>query len=174
VLLELRFEQCKRERAPVDRTIDAAHHVDDGTNVIFVSVGQDERLDAPAPGVERRQIRNHQIDAEQLGFRKHDAGIHHDSRVPAGDEQHVHAELADPAKGNHVNRRRRGAIRKRQQNGTSSGHDGRANGYSQTVIHHGAGAPTAWRCVRPIRGRWEDPKTGWKTGRNYSTRGIVR
>jgi hypothetical protein len=114
------------------------HHC---ANVIFVSVREDERLDASAPGVERRQIRDHQIDAEELGFRKHDAGIHHDSRVPAGDEQHVHAELANPAEGNHINWWRHGALRNRQQSGTSSGHDGRANGYSQTVIHHDASAP---------------------------------
>jgi hypothetical protein len=73
-----------------------------GADVVFMTVRQDERCDAAFVGVEGGQIRNDQVDPEQLRFREHDAGVDEDSRVPAGDEQHVHAELAEAAERNHI------------------------------------------------------------------------
>jgi len=70
--------------------------------VIFVSVREDEGLDVVAKRLEGGEIRDHEVDAEQFRLRKHDAGIHEESGLPAGDEQHVHAELAETAERDHV------------------------------------------------------------------------
>src|SRR5262249_23583389 len=42
-------------------------------------------------------VRNDQVDAEQFRLGEHDAGVDEDRRLAAGDEHHVHAELAEPA-----------------------------------------------------------------------------
>ena len=78
----------------------------DGADVVLVAVREDERRDPAAIGVERADIGNDQVDAEELRPGKHHAGVDEQSGIPAGDEQHVHAELADPAERDDVYRRR--------------------------------------------------------------------
>ena len=103
VLLELGPDQRERERRPVNRTLHIRQHVRDGADVILVPVRQHQRRNVVL--LELAQIRNDQIDAEQLRLRKHHAGIDQDGRVAAGDDHHVHAELAEPAERDQVERR---------------------------------------------------------------------
>ena len=65
-------------------------------DVILVAVRQHERGDAPFL-LQVREIRNDPIDAEQLGIRKHDAGVDDDGRLAPGEREHVHAELTESA-----------------------------------------------------------------------------
>jgi hypothetical protein len=44
-----------------------------------------------------REVRDDQVHARQVGFREHHPGVHHDGRVAAGEDHHVHAELAEAA-----------------------------------------------------------------------------
>src|SRR5262249_57619741 len=62
---------------------------------ILVPVREDERLN-PVP-LQLPQVRNDQVHAEQFRLGEHDAGVDEDRRLAAGDEHHVHAELAEPA-----------------------------------------------------------------------------
>jgi len=81
--------------------------VRDGTDVILVPVRQDERRQLVLRQL--AQVRDDQVHAEQLGLREHDTGIDKDGGLAAGDHHHVHAELADAAERNDVERRRAGA-----------------------------------------------------------------
>ena len=46
-----------------------------------------------------------EIDAEQFRLREHHAGVDEDGGVAAGDNHHVHAELAQPAERHELERR---------------------------------------------------------------------
>jgi hypothetical protein len=99
VLLQLRLHECERQRRRVDRTVDERHDVRHAADVILVPVRQDEGGGAPFL-LQVREIGDHPIDAEQLGIRKHDAGVDHDCRVAPGEREHVHAELAEASERN--------------------------------------------------------------------------
>ena len=95
VLLELRFNERERQLRPVNRAFEIRQHVGHRPDVILMPVRQHERLNPVL--LQLPQVRNDQIDAEQLRLGKHDAGVHEDRRLAAGDEHHVHAELAEPS-----------------------------------------------------------------------------
>ncbi len=164
----------EREREPraVHRAVDSIDHVGDGADVVLVAVRQHERANAPAIRIEHVQVGNDEVDAEQLGLGKHDAGIDEDSGIAAGDEHHVHAELAQPAERNDIQHRgARGARRRhRQLTSTSVSPDtcpGRASARPST------GTAQARRNSRPrcpVKGvAGKDPKNRQENSRNYST-----
>jgi hypothetical protein len=103
--VELGFDERECKTRAVDRARDPIDHMRDGTDVIFMTVGQDQRFNVTAVRIERREIWNDEIDAEELRLGEHDTGIYEERRLPAGDEQHVHAELAETAERNDINRR---------------------------------------------------------------------
>ncbi len=105
VLLELRLEERERQLRAVDRAVEVPEHVRHRADVVLVPVRQHQRLDAVALQ-QRPHVRDDQIDAEQVRLGEHDAGVHEDRRVAAGDEHHVHAELAEPAERDQFERRR--------------------------------------------------------------------
>ena len=100
---ELVLDQGERERRAVDRPLDVRQHVRHGADVILVAVGEDQGGDGEA--FERPEVRDDQVHAEQLRLRERDAGINEDRGVAAGDHHHVHAELADAAERNDLERR---------------------------------------------------------------------
>ena len=85
------------------------HHVRNGADVVLVPVRQDHRPDRIL--LQLAQIRDDQIHAQQLGLRKHHAGINQDGGVAAGDHHHVHAELAEAAERKDLEWRRRSSRR---------------------------------------------------------------
>ncbi len=97
VLIELRLEQGERERRSVDRAVEERHHVRHAADVVLVTVGQHECLDLVAAGFQVGAVGDDQIDAELVGIREHDTGIHDDRGVLPGQRHHVHAELAEAA-----------------------------------------------------------------------------
>ena len=115
MLLEFRFDQRERERCAVHRAVDKRQDMRDGADVIFMPVREDQRANASAIGLERSEIGNDKIDAEQLRFRKHDAGIEEHSRVSARDEHHIHAELAHTSERHDINGQRTRAVLRHQQ-----------------------------------------------------------
>ena len=96
VLLQLRLDQRQRQRRRVNRTGDVRQHVWYAADVILVTVREDQRGDMP-PLLQIRQVRDDQIDAQELRVGEHDARVHDDGRVTPGECEHVHAELAEPA-----------------------------------------------------------------------------
>ncbi len=95
VFLELGFDKRERQRRAIHRALHDRQHMRDRPDVILVPVRQDERRDPIL--LELPQIRDDEVDAEQLGLGKHHAGIDQDGRVTAGDDHHVHAELPEAA-----------------------------------------------------------------------------
>ena len=115
----------------------------------------------PRYGVERRQVRDDEIDAEQLGLGKHDAGIDEDSGIPAGDEQHVHAELAESAERDDVDGRRCRAAPVVIIDSDLDSSRTRAPSRRVATLASTAAARARRRfgsTVSGLMGRWEDPK----------------
>ena len=93
---QLGLDQRERQRRAVDGAVDVGQEIRDRADVVLVAVGQHQRRGA-ALLLQIREIRNDQIDAQQLGIGEHDAGVHHDGRVAPREREHVHAELAESA-----------------------------------------------------------------------------
>ena len=91
----------------VDRAVEERHHVRHGADVILVAVREDERLDLVAPRLDVGEVRDDQVDAQLVGVREHDAGVDEDGRVLPRHGHHVHAELAEAAERDDLERRRR-------------------------------------------------------------------
>ncbi len=108
-LLELVLDEGQRQRGAVDRAVEERQHVRHGADVILVAVRQHQRGDAVL--LQLPQVRNDQVDAEQLRLGEHHARIDEDGRVAAGDDHHVHAELAEPAERDDLERRHAGRYR---------------------------------------------------------------
>ncbi len=102
-LVELVLDQGQRERRSVNRSLDVRQHVRHRADVILVTVGQHQRGNREA--LERPEVRDDQVDAEQLRLGKRHAGVNEDGGVAAGDHHHVHAELADAAERHDLERR---------------------------------------------------------------------
>ena len=107
VLFELRLDERQRHRRPVDRAVEVRQHVRHRADVILVAVGEDERLDLASSRLEVREVGDDQVDAELIGIRKHDARVNEDRGVLPGHRHHVHAELAEPAQRDDLERGRR-------------------------------------------------------------------
>ncbi len=95
--IELRLEKRQRQRRAVHRPVHVRQHVGHGADVVLVPVRQHEGLHTPRVLLQVREVRDDQVHARQVGFREHHPGVHHDGRVAAGEDHHVHAELAEAA-----------------------------------------------------------------------------
>jgi hypothetical protein len=149
VLFELRLEQREREGGAIDRTVEQRHHVRDAADVVLVAVGEDERLDMVATGLDVGHVGDDQVDPELIGVRKHHAGVDQDGRVLPRHGHHVHAELAKAAQGDDLESGRR------------------HRGY-RGLIHSG---PSKRECVWPAASRTVDrlstalrTRAGWRRG----------
>jgi len=65
-------------------------------------VGQDHGANLRLILLEESQVGHDQVDAQQLGFRKHHSAIDNDDVFRVADGGHVHAELAQPAQRNYL------------------------------------------------------------------------
>ncbi len=78
-------------------------HVRHRADVILVAVREHERADPVF--VELPEVRDHEIDAEQLRLWEEHAGIDQDGGIAAGDHHHVHAEFPEPSQRDDLERR---------------------------------------------------------------------
>ena len=76
--------------------------------MILMPMGQHYGRQPPDPFLQRRQIRDHQVDPEQLWTGEHGTGVHEDRSLVPNDEQHIHAELAETAQRDRFEPRPRG------------------------------------------------------------------
>ena len=81
VLFELGLDEGECHRRAVDRSVEQLEDVRDGADVIFVPVGQNQRLDVVAPRFDEAHVRDDQIHAELVGLGEHDTGVDEDRRV---------------------------------------------------------------------------------------------
>ena len=65
--------------------------------MVFVAVGEDDGPDMIAIFQQIGDIGDDDVNAQQLGFRKHEAGVNHDDVVAPAKGHAVHAELTESA-----------------------------------------------------------------------------
>ncbi len=108
-LIEPLLNERQGESRPVHRPFDVGQHVGHGADVVLVAVCQHEGGDGER--FQWTEIRDDQVDPQQLRLWKAHAGIDKDRGLPAGDDHHVHPELANPAEGDDLERGLRGGRR---------------------------------------------------------------
>ncbi len=65
--------------------------------MVFVAVGEDDGANVSAVLFEVGDVRNDEVNAEELGFGKHHAGVDDEDVVAEPEGHHVHAEFAEAA-----------------------------------------------------------------------------
>ena len=102
MLFQFVFDVGKRELRAPHRHVQFAQNPGQRSDVILVPVGQDNAAH-PLPVLDQvGNIRDDNIDAQQLGFRKHQARVDDDDIVTPANGHAVHSELAQPAQGHDV------------------------------------------------------------------------
>ncbi len=99
VLFQLAFDIGQRELGAVDRHVQLGQHPRQRADVVFVAVRQHDGAHVLAVLEQVAEIRNDDVDAEQLGFGKHQSGIDDDDVVTPANGHAIHAEFAESAEG---------------------------------------------------------------------------
>ena len=102
VFVELVFHVGQRELGAPDGDVQFAENPGQGADVVFVAVREDDAAHMLAIFEQVRNVGDDDVDAQQLGFGEHQAGIDHDDVVAQADGHAVHAELAQPAQRNNM------------------------------------------------------------------------
>ena len=102
VLVEFIFDVRKRELRAPHRHVEFGKNPGQRADVIFVAMGE-EYAPHPLPVLnEIRNIRDHDIDAEQFSLREHEARIDHNNVVTPAYGHAVHTELAEAPEGDNL------------------------------------------------------------------------
>ena len=102
VLVELIFDVGQGELGAPDGNIQFAENPGQGADVVFVAVREHDAAHMLAILQQVRNVGDDDVDAQQLGFGKHEAGVDHDDVVAVADGHAVHTELAHPAQRNNM------------------------------------------------------------------------
>ena len=99
VVGDLRFGQsvpgeAERERRAVDRDVDVLHQIAQRAGVVFVTVGEHDRVDAVAPLDEPAEVRQDQVDAVHRGFGEHEPRVDDDDATVLFEGEAVSPDLA--------------------------------------------------------------------------------
>ena len=87
----------EREARAVHGHVEVAKDVWERPDVVFVAVREDDGANVGAILFEVGDVRNNEVDAEELGFGEHHAGVDDDDVVAEPQGHHVHAEFAEAA-----------------------------------------------------------------------------
>jgi hypothetical protein len=74
----LGFKHSGREGRGIDRNIQARPDLRQAAIVVFMRMGDDDRLELLAEALDEIHIRQNQVDARQFGPRKRHAAVNHD------------------------------------------------------------------------------------------------
>ena len=102
VFVQFAFDQGQRELRSVDWNVELGQDPGQAANVVFVTVRENDRLDLIAIVGEVRDVGNDDIDAKQLFFREHQAGVDDDNVILPTERHAVHPELAKASQRNHL------------------------------------------------------------------------
>ncbi len=91
------FYEREGETRSVHGDVEIAKDVSERADVIFMAVGEDDGADVGAVLFEVGDIGDDEVDAEELGFREHHAGVDDNNVVAEPQGHHVHAEFAEAA-----------------------------------------------------------------------------
>ena len=97
VFVELIFDVGQRELGAPDGNVQFAENPGQGADVVFVAVREDDAAHMLAIFEQVRNVGDDDVDAQQLGFGEHQAGVDDDDVVAPADGHAVHTELAQPA-----------------------------------------------------------------------------
>ena len=99
VLFQLAFDIGQRELGGVDRDVQLRQHPRQRADVVFVTVRQHDGAHVLAVLDQVGDVGNNDVDAEQLGFGKHQAGVDDDDVVTPANGHAIHAEFAAARRG---------------------------------------------------------------------------
>ena len=102
VLFQLVFDVGQRELRAPDRHVQFAQNPGQRADVVFVAVGQNDAAHPLAVFGQVGDIGDDDVDAQQFGFGKHQAGVDDDNVVTPANGHAVHPELAQAAQGHDV------------------------------------------------------------------------
>ena len=102
MLFELAFDVGERELGAVDRDVELGEDPRQAADVVLVAVRQDDGANLVAVLGEVGDVGNDDVDAQQLFFGKHQAGVDDDDVILPAEGHAVHAELAQAPKGDHA------------------------------------------------------------------------
>src|SRR5664280_932049 len=95
VFFQLPFYIGEGKLRPIDRHVEFAEHPWQRANMVFVAMRENDSPYFFAVLDEVANIGHHDIDAEELGLRKHHPGINHNDVVAIAYGHAVHAEFAE-------------------------------------------------------------------------------
>jgi hypothetical protein len=95
VLVELAFDVGEREFGAVDGHVELGEYPGKATDVVFVAVGEDDCADLVTVLEEVAYVGHDDVDAEELFFREHEAGIDDDDVIVEAKGEAIHAEFAE-------------------------------------------------------------------------------
>ncbi len=106
VLLDLVAQEAAREDGGVDgHAGELREHVGQGSDVILVGMGDQERPDVGAALLEVADVGDDEVDAVHLLVGEHQAAVDHDDVVAVLEDVHVLADLPHPAERDDAERR---------------------------------------------------------------------
>ena len=93
VFLKPSFENPKRQPRPVHRCRNLLHYIRQSTNMIFMSVRKDDRLDFILVLNQISDIRNNKINAEHIFLREHQPRVYNENLIVHPDGSHILSDL---------------------------------------------------------------------------------
>ena len=97
MLFELAFDVGEGELGAVDGDVELGEDPGEAADVVLVAVGEDDAADLAAVLDEVGDVRDDDVDAEELFFGEHEAGVDDEDVVAEVEGETVHAELAESA-----------------------------------------------------------------------------
>ena len=97
MLFQFVFDVSQSEFGAVNRYGKLGKDPGQAANVVFVAVGENDGADVRAIFQQVCDVGNYDVNAQQFGLRKHEAGVDDDDVVTPAQRHAVHAELAESA-----------------------------------------------------------------------------
>ena len=94
VVVQFPFDQFEGERAAVDGDVQVRQYKRQCSDVIFVPVREHDRFHLFTVVQQEGDVRDDDVDTQQLLFREEQAAVHNDNRVLGAERHDVHSELA--------------------------------------------------------------------------------
>ena len=102
MLFELAFDEGEGELGAVDGDVELGEDPGQAADVVLVAVGEDDGADFVAVLDEIADVGDDDVDAEELFFGEHQAGIDDDDVILPAEGQAVHTELTQAPEGDHA------------------------------------------------------------------------
>lgn len=98
VLLELRLDECEGQLGADERDVRLlAEEVGDTTDVVLVTMGEDDALDVVEAVPDGREVRQDQVDSGLFLFGEQHAAVDDQQAAAVFEDRHVSADLAEAA-----------------------------------------------------------------------------